>query len=175
MMGNSLVPEERRVALPEPTREEGVLSPTRDITSTTGSIYIQVVTSQEKLPRPHLDYDSLRSSSLSRVKNGPLRNQPGRGSWSFGGRTWKPRASDHFAARPWGIEMMEVEAGAAIYRNKRAEGAPYAHPPAPAGGRGLPHPLRGAGTGRPVPFLPCTRNENSYRIPYYKCPRGLNR
>ena len=83
--------------------------------------------------------------------HGPLRNLPGRGSWSFGGRTWKPRASDHFAARPWGIEMMEVEAGAAIYRNKRAEGASYAHPPAPAGGRGLPHPLRGAGTGTDRP------------------------
>ena len=87
--------------------------------------------------------------------HGPLRNQPGRGSWSFGGRTWKPRAADHFAARPWGIEMMEVEAGAAIYRNKRAEGAPYdmgyAHPPAPAGGRGLPRPLRGAGTGTERP------------------------
>ena len=83
--------------------------------------------------------------------HGPLRNKPGRGYWSFGGRTWKPRASDHFASRPWGIEMMEVEAGAAIYRNKRAEGAPYAHPPAPAGGRGLPHPLRGAGTGTDRP------------------------
>ena len=47
--------------------------------------------------------------------------------------------------------LMEVEAGAAIYRNKRAEGAPYAHPPAPAGGRGLPHPLRGAGTGTDRP------------------------
>ena len=86
-------------------------------------------------------------SGNSNSKNGPLRNQPGRGSWSFGGRTWKPRASDHFAARPWGIEMMEVEAGAAIYRNKRAEGAPYAHPPAPAGGRGVHHPLCG-GWGR---------------------------
>ena len=49
------------------------------------------------------------------------------------------------------MQMMEVEAGAAIYRNKRAEGAPYAHPPAPAGGRGLPHPLRGAGTGTDRP------------------------
>ena len=89
------------------------------------------------------------------LHHGPLRNQPGRGSWSFGGRTWKPRASDHFAARPWGIEMMEVEAGAAIYRNKRAEGtpyhAPYARPPTPHGGRGLPHPLRGVGAGTDRP------------------------
>ena len=81
--------------------------------------------------------------------HGPLRNLPGRGSWSFGGRTWKPRASDHFAARPWGIEMMEVEAGAAIYRNKRAEGAPYAHPPAPppCGGRGRVLTVRGQDPG----------------------------
>ena len=47
--------------------------------------------------------------------------------------------------------LREVEAGAAIYRNKRAEGAPYAHPLAPAGGRGLPHLLRGAGTGTDRP------------------------
>ena len=87
--------------------------------------------------------------------HGLLRNQSGWGSWSFGGRTWKPRASDHFTARPWGIEMMEVEAGAAIYRNKRAEGtpyhAPYARPPTPHGGRGLPHPLRGVGAGTDRP------------------------
>ena len=49
---------------------------------------------------------------------------------------------------------MEVEAGAAIYlpqQTTTAEGASYAHPPAPAGGRGLPHPLRGAGTGTDRP------------------------
>ena len=50
-------------------------------------------------------------NSIPNWKNGPLRNQPGRGSWSFGGRTWKPRASDHFAARPWGIEMMDGGGG----------------------------------------------------------------
>ena len=44
--------------------------------------------------------------------------------------------------------MMEVEAGAAIYRNKRAEGASYAPPPAPAGGRRLPQGV-GTGTDRP--------------------------
>ena len=52
-----------------------------------------------------------------------------------------------------GFEMMEVEAGAAIYRNKIAqgrheEGTPYARPPAPpTGGGGNPHPPWGVGAG----------------------------
>ena len=53
--------------------------------------------------------------------------------------------------------MMEVEAGAAIYRNKIAqgrheEGTPYARPPAPpTGGGGNPHPPWGVGAGTGVP------------------------
>ena len=63
-----------------------------------------------------------------------------------------PRAVDACSTGARGaIRAHPLEAGAAIYCNKRAEGAPYAHPPAPAGGRGLPHPLRGAGTGTDRP------------------------
>ena len=88
--------------------------------------------------------------------------KPGR-NWSFGGRSWKPRAKELFTAPSWGIkEPMEVEMGATLYRTHRSRaerrgeaGQPRprapAQPPAPRGGE-HPHPLRGVGAGTDGPW-----------------------
>ena len=78
----------------------------------------------------------------------------GKNHWSFGGRSWKPRARDMFTAPSWGIKEADIEMGATIYRRTRAERwgeshklAPTPLPtPAPRGGGRL-HPLRGVGEG----------------------------
>ena len=45
----------------------------------------------------------------------------GKNHWSFGGRSWKPRARDMFTAPSWGIKEADIETGATIYRWTWAE------------------------------------------------------
>ena len=51
--------------------------------------------------------------------------------WSFGGRSWKPRARDMFTAPSWGIKEADIEMGATIYRRTRAERWGESHKLAP--------------------------------------------
>ena len=52
--------------------------------------------------------------------------------WSFGGRSWKPRARDMFTAPSWGIKEADIEMGATIYRRTRAERWGESHKLAPS-------------------------------------------
>ena len=86
-------------------------------------------------------------NSITSSSQPPFTARGGYKRWSFGGRTWKPRARDSFTASPWGIRQMEVEMGATIYRERWP--SPTTGPPALRGG-GYPHLPREVGAGTDV-------------------------
>ena len=119
----------------------------------TQEIYCTSVERVKRRERSHASGGGFNEPNLAKGESSAHCNALPR-YWSFGGRSWKPRARDMFTAPSWGIKEADIEMGATIYRRTRAARRGKSHKLAPTPlpnptlrGGGHPHPPRGVGEG----------------------------